>query len=247
MESKVEELNLYKFIKAGRSISDDILDGIDTSPITVPEEVGSVVVTTGFIYIWKNIKENKFYIGSHLGTFNDGYIGSGLLFKPAYQNSPSSFRRRILEKNIPKKDLLIREEKWLSLIKDSDLGKKYYNLKKIAEGGDIVSTLSKEKRQQHKEKSIKARTQGWKKWATKENLSKAAKKRRSKWTEKTCKQHGQKLSKVAIITYPNGNKEYIKNIAEFCRKNKIDYGNMKTVLRGNGKAKSCQGFRGYYV
>jgi group I intron endonuclease len=116
----------------------------------------------GFVYLWKDIKNNKFYLGSHQGRLDDGYVGSGSPhFKNAYAKRPETFRRRILETlNFEvHKELRIREEYWLAMVKLEELGNKYYNLKRYAGGGDIISELSQEKREQHREKSRLA----WKK------------------------------------------------------------------------------------
>ena len=117
---------------------------------------------SGFIYIWRDNLKNRYYLGSHYGKIDDGYTGSGKLFLLAYNNRPNNFKRRIIRyfDNISHKDLLKEEEIWLKMIDDKELGNKYYNLKKVAAGGDIVSTLSAEKKQQHKDKSITARKRG---------------------------------------------------------------------------------------
>jgi group I intron endonuclease len=116
---------------------------------------------SGFIYIWFDSESKKYYIGSHKGTVEDGYTGSGLLFKKAYSKRPEKFKRRILEYVLEKENIIERENYWLSMINPNDLGKKYYNLKKVAAGGDIVSTLSPEARQQHAEKSSTASKKYW--------------------------------------------------------------------------------------
>lgn len=119
----------------------------------------------GFIYIWRDNLRNKYYIGSHQGTIDDGYLGSGKFFLNAYSKRPNDFKRRIIKEFdvITRKELLSEEQKWLKLIDKSELGAKYYNLKNVAAGGDIISNLSEEKRKQHKEKSIAARQKGAKK------------------------------------------------------------------------------------
>jgi hypothetical protein len=49
--------------------------------------------------------------------------------KKGYKRRPEDFKRRILSRVYTnKKDLLEEEYKWLSKIKNDDLGKKYYNL-----------------------------------------------------------------------------------------------------------------------
>lgn len=122
---------------------------------------------TGFVYIWMDTISNMFYIGSHAGSENDGYVGSGIYFKAAYTKRPGCFKRRILQRVIfnDYKELQVIEERWLSMIKDAELGNKYYNLKKHASGGNIVGLLSKEKRFWHKKKSIAARIAGLHEWS----------------------------------------------------------------------------------
>lgn len=120
----------------------------------------------GFVYIWMDTDHRKFYIGSHVGEETDGYIGSGLYFRNAYNKRPDSFKRRILERIVfnEYKELQIIEERWLTMIDDKELGVKYYNLKKFAAGGNIIGSLSEEKRNQHKKRSLNARKKGWDIW-----------------------------------------------------------------------------------
>ena len=120
-------------------------------------------VSEGFIYLWKN-PENKYYLGSHLGKLDDGYIGSNKRFQFAYNSNPLLFRRRILEyfASTTSRELLVREQLWLNLIKPEELhGIKYYNEKNVASGGDIVSTLTPEGKKQHSEKSREASLKYW--------------------------------------------------------------------------------------
>jgi hypothetical protein len=141
----------------------------------------------GFIYIWMDTKRKKFYIGSHKGDFNDGYIASSKRLLCAYKSRPETFKRRILEtlQFEDHKELLERETYWLSMIKPEELGKRYYNEKNVASGGDIISNLSEEKKEQHRRKSIEARKKGWKKWY--ENLSESEKSERSKYARSCVK------------------------------------------------------------
>jgi len=51
----------------------------------------------GFVYIWTNKINGKKYIGLHKGKVDDGYIGSGVLFKRAIdKHGIESFNRQIL-------------------------------------------------------------------------------------------------------------------------------------------------------
>jgi hypothetical protein len=82
----------------------------------------------GFVYIWMDLKYQRFYIGSHWGTLNDGYVCSSRSMKFNYLKRPHTFKRRILETTKDRNSLLEREYKWLSKIPRVELGKKYYNL-----------------------------------------------------------------------------------------------------------------------
>lgn len=58
----------------------------------------------------------------------------------------------------------------------------------------------------------------------------------------------EKCSKTAVLTSKKtGISVEVVNVAEFCRENKINYGNMKTMLRGNGNMRSCAGYTGKYL
>lgn len=85
--------------------------------------------TSGFVYIWRDRKHKRYYIGSHWGLEDDGYICSSSWMKKAYIIRPNDFKRRILSKVITtRKDLLIEENKWLNMIHTHELGVRYYNL-----------------------------------------------------------------------------------------------------------------------
>ena len=82
----------------------------------------------GFVYIWFDRKHKRYYIGCHWGTLDDGYICSSLWMKQGYKHRPQDFKRRILKRNIEKHELHAEEYNWLKLIKEKNLGEKYYNL-----------------------------------------------------------------------------------------------------------------------
>ena len=82
----------------------------------------------GFVYIWYDRKHKRYYIGCHWGTEDDGYICSSSWMKRAYKIRPQDFKRKILARVYTKRKHLLEEEyKWLSKIKNEELGKKYYN------------------------------------------------------------------------------------------------------------------------
>jgi hypothetical protein len=88
-------------------------------------------------------KRNMFYIGSHWGTEDDGYVCSSNWMRDAYRYRPQDFKRRIVTKVFTNRvDLLKEEERWLSMIKDEEMVKanttyesrknvKYYNISKV--------------------------------------------------------------------------------------------------------------------
>ena len=83
----------------------------------------------GFIYVWFDRKNKKFYVGSHWGTKDDGYICSSTNMRNNYRNRPNDFRRRvvkIIESN--RQDLRKEEQRWLDMIKPSEFGFQYYNI-----------------------------------------------------------------------------------------------------------------------
>lgn len=82
----------------------------------------------GFVYIWYDRKHKRYYIGSHWGTETDGYICSSRWMRKSYKRRPYDFKRKTIKKINDRKQLLLEEHKYLSLIADHELGKKYYNL-----------------------------------------------------------------------------------------------------------------------
>lgn len=208
----------------------------------------------GFIYLWWDTKRNLYYLGSHKGTIDDGYAGSNKRFQNAYKSRPHTFRRKILETLVfnEHNTLLERECYWLSMIKDEELHcKKYYNEKKVPAGGNIFETLTEEGKQQHKQKSLAATRKYWNGLSDSEKFivqSEINKKRRQNWTKESALKNGdsQPHKKTAILTKNDISIE-ITNIRRFCTENGINYGNMKTLLRGQAKFKTCNGWSGRYV
>jgi hypothetical protein len=88
----------------------------------------------GFIYIWFDRKRKMYYIGCHWGTTDDGYICSSKWMRDAYRYRPQDFKRRILKRGIERANLLQEEYKYFSMIKDEELGKRYYNLNRHHHG-----------------------------------------------------------------------------------------------------------------
>ena len=82
----------------------------------------------GFVYIWRDRKHKRYYIGCHWGYIDDGYICSSVWMRNSYKRRPQDFKRRILEIVKENDNIYDIEHKWLSFIKIEELGKRYYNL-----------------------------------------------------------------------------------------------------------------------
>ena len=117
----------------------------------------------GFVYIWYDKKKRRFYIGSHWGTLDDGYVCSSSWMKKTYKIRPLDFSRRILSIITDRKELLVKEELWLGKIKDHELGKRYYNLKNTNIGHwstdeDSLKKIRQKLSEKHKGRVYKS---GW--------------------------------------------------------------------------------------
>lgn len=93
----------------------------------------------GFVYIWYDSARSKqkgedkikrWYIGCHWGSEDDGYICSSNWMRDAYRRRPQDFKRRIISKVYKRDEIFEEEYKWLTMIRQEELGKKYYNLQK---------------------------------------------------------------------------------------------------------------------
>jgi hypothetical protein len=83
----------------------------------------------GFVYIWFDKKKKRYYIGSHWGTEDDGYICSSDWMLNSKKRRPEDFKRRVISKIYTnRQDLFLKEQEWINLIKPEEISKRYYNL-----------------------------------------------------------------------------------------------------------------------
>jgi len=83
---------------------------------------------SGFIYIWRDNKTKRYYVGSHWGHEEDGYVCSSPWVNKAYKKRPEDFKRRILERFNDRTKIDEIEHRWLQMMKPEELkGKRYYN------------------------------------------------------------------------------------------------------------------------
>jgi hypothetical protein len=87
------------------------------------------LVKYGFVYVWFDKSRNRFYVGSHWGNPNDGYICSSQAMRDAYRRRPEDFKRRVVKRIwTSHSDLLSEEQRWIDMIKPEEFGRRYYNL-----------------------------------------------------------------------------------------------------------------------
>lgn len=118
----------------------------------------------GFVYIWRDRKKNKYYIGSHWGTENDGYICSSKSMKRSFKKRPEDFKRRVISRVFNnREELYIEENKWLGLIDPKEFDKKYYNLMNnaFATRGHLGKRHSEETKKRISEAKTKNPTKYW--------------------------------------------------------------------------------------
>ena len=94
---------------------------------------------SGFVYRWYDSSNGMYYVGSHKGTVDDGYIGSGKRFSRAYSKRPECFTREIFYVGEDYREL---EEFILDTI-DAKSNPAYYNLI----NGSFNCKFSKEQRE----------------------------------------------------------------------------------------------------
>lgn len=141
----------------------------------------------GFVYLWYDRKHKRYYIGCRWGDENDGYICSSTWMKQGYKHRPEDFKRRILSRVYThKKDLLQEEFRWLNQIKDSELGKRYYNLQNHHFGhwssteysNNIISKLKGRKHSEETRRKISEAQIGKKRVFTEEHKKKLSESRK---------------------------------------------------------------------
>jgi len=83
----------------------------------------------GFVYLWRDKKHNRYYIGSHWGTEDDGYICSSNWMRDAFRRRQEDFKRRIIKRIYTNRtDTFLAEQYYLDMIKPEEIKIRYYNL-----------------------------------------------------------------------------------------------------------------------
>lgn len=111
-------------------------------PATDPSIV-SLTLPEGFVYKWTNTRSGKWYIGSHKGFVDDGYVGSGIIFKKAYKKHKPYFVREILYVGVYFREV---EDSILKQL-DAEADRNSYNMSNYAIGGTKHFHTSKKSKQ----------------------------------------------------------------------------------------------------
>lgn len=167
---------------------------------------------SGFIYEWTNKLDGMKYLGSHKGTIDDGYTGSGKRFGNAVDKyGIENFERAIVEYIEKEEDILIREQHYLDTIgcAKSPL---YYNIAPNAGGGDCGngSKISATKKKRFASGDLVTHNKG-----------KAMK-----------DEQKLKLADEWEVITPANEVLLINNMLEFCRQHKLNASAMSAVARG---------------
>lgn len=102
---------------------DPLLD--DIKQLSAPKEETYV----GFIYLWKCLPEDTFYIGSHKGKTNDEYRGSGTMFRRVFEHyGIPQFERVIVEYVNDEHHIKSREQHWITKF-NAVKSARFYNMK----------------------------------------------------------------------------------------------------------------------
>lgn len=167
----------------------------------------------GFIYEWTNTIDGKKYLGSHFGSIDDGYTGSGKRFGNAVNKyGIGKFSRSIVEYVVFEDAVLLREQHYLDT-RNCAKSKQYYNISPTAGGGDCGNgkKISRTKKKRFESGEVVIHNKG------------------------VAMSEKQKLllaDKWEVIT-PQQEILVIANMLEFCRQHKLNASAMSAVARGN--------------
>jgi hypothetical protein len=166
---------------------------------------------SGFIYEWTNKLDGMKYLGSHKGTINDGYTGSGKRFGNAVNiYGIENFERVIVEYIEKEEDILIKEQYYLDTYGCAK-SPMYYNIAPNAGGGDCGNGP----------KISSSRKQRFANGLIINNKGKAMK-----------DEQKFKLADEWEVITPDSEVLTITNMLEFCRQHKLNASAMSAVARG---------------
>lgn len=69
---------------------------LDKCEIPYNQDKFDIMFHEAFVYVWYRYTTEEYYIGVHCGNPNDGYVGSGHVFKDKYKATPKEWVRKII-------------------------------------------------------------------------------------------------------------------------------------------------------
>jgi len=200
----------------------------------------------GFVYQWFDRKRRMWYIGSHHGVVNDGYVCSNQRMQRAYKQRPDDFTRTILEYNTVDdcKLTLQLEQKYLDQVNNIKDDPRYYNKKNEAQGGwSFISRHHVDKRARtlkntHTRSGLTQRERESYKKKIATRLNRIAD---SGFTDKEIKQHESYGYRCKVIT-PSGDERVYPSMAKASKDLNIDCQYARLVTLQNRTYKGYQVF-----
>lgn len=111
---------------------------------------------TMFIYLTENLTNGSKYIGQHVGTVDDDYLGSGMILHQAIKKSGrANFKRHILQICSSKEELNRAEKEWIERF-DAHNRNDFYNLTQGGAGGNTLDKLTPEQLDERRKKYYEA-------------------------------------------------------------------------------------------
>lgn len=187
----------------------------------------------GFVYQWTDKKRNMYYIGSHHGPMDDGYVGSNTRFLRAYHARPTDFVREIISINRANdhKQTLQLEQIALDQVSNIKDHPQYYNKKNEANGGwSFIGPEHIEKRasslvKRQSKNGLSDKERASYKQKIKTRLDRI---RRTGFTEKEKAQH-RSYGYLCEVRSPLGETFTYSSLAEASRETGIDCAYARTV------------------
>ena len=200
----------------------------------------------GFVYQWFDNKRKMWYIGSHHGPLDDGYICSSQQMRRAFKRRPADFTRTILEFNrINDCNITLQlEQKYLDKINNIKDDPRYYNKKNEAEGGwSFISKCHVDKRaktlrSKHNKSGLSKKERESYRKKIETRLTRIAK---SGFTEKEIEQHNSYGYECKVIL-PTGEEKIYPSMVKASKDLKIDCQYARLVTLQNRSYKGYQVF-----
>ena len=197
-----------------------------------------------FVYKWIDTKNNMYYIGSHKGSPDDGYICSSKYMLEEYNKRPDDFYREIL---VIGEYPYIRdlEEKLLKLV-NAALNEQYYK-KSNGDGKFYCIKHSEEtkKKMRGHPNYLKNHTEETKRKISKNSIGHPNYLKNH--TEETRKKISESMKKLIrkkyIVITPHGVKIYPNSLRQYALENNLQYQNLWKVskgLRNNTRGYKCK-------